>query len=323
MNNFKKSQKILLTLVLLLAVAITVLLVKQQQDLRQRATDTGLSATTACATNNTVVINVSFTNNSVSIVDVIAKDAQSGKEVALGAVNPGESATGTIETNLESLTQNAVMFETSTGESTNVTYNGLDCTSTTVACEVKEAKCSWDALADTTQYKVIVKDTDSGAVIKDDLVNHPGTSITFPAEAGKSYSCEVTPVNTCGEGQKASVEASCPAPTPTTVVPSATTTPTVNPSVTVTNTPVPPTNTPAPTETPRVTQPVATSTTSPSNPAATNTPVPTNVVKSKLSPTPTSIAALPPTGLSQDMLTITMIGTIIVLMGTFVVIFLW
>lgn len=339
MNALKKSQKIILLFIFIVGVVITLFLVKQQQDLRERAVQTDISAVTVCSTDGLVNINVSFTNTSTSIVNVAAKDTQTGKETVLGIANPGDILTGTIDSGVQSLGQNTVTFETSTGETKTATYQAIDCKGTTLACAIKQARCSWDALDNTTQYKVTVTNTDTGDLVKDGVVNHPTTSFVFPALPGKKYTCEVTAVNSCGDAEKAIGEGSCPLPTPT-VLPSSTPVPSITKevSVTQTNTITPsgihPTNTPNPTNTPILTNtPLPTNTPvkptgvlpSPPTSVAYRSPTPTTTAKttSVAKLTPTSISALPETGLQQDILMITVLGSAIVIMGAFVIIFLW
>jgi hypothetical protein len=321
MKMLKISQKIILILVFILGITLTVLLARQQQDIRQRASQTDLSAIGVCSSNNTIDINVSFTNTSAATINVIARDTKTGKELALGTVTPGSTIIGSIQTELQSLDQNVVTFETSAGETKTATYSQLDCTNTIRSCEVKEAQCTWDALDNTTQYKVTIIDTDTGAIVQSGVVNHPATSFTFPAEPAKKYTCEVTPVNSCGDGDTASAEGTCPVPTPTTVPsstpssPTDTTSPTAQPSTTV------PTATPNPAPTSTPTQ-QPTSTPIPTTVITGSTPVPTSVAAVNR-PTPTSIKKLPSTGFSQDIVVITAIGSTIAVMGAFIIIFLW
>jgi hypothetical protein len=243
MNTLKTAQKILIYFVFILGIIVVVLLAKQQQDVRQHASQADLSAVGVCSSNNTIDINISFTNTTAATVNVSGRDSKTGKEIALGSVTPGNTVTGTIQTGEQTLDQDMVTFETSAGETKTATYTKLDCASTIRSCEIKEAQCTWDALDNTTQYNVTIIDRDTGAVVKSGVINHPSTSFTFPAEPAKKYTCEVIPLNSCGNGEKVSAEGSCPAPTPTTMPssapsPSDITSPTTQPT-TIVPTPMP------------------------------------------------------------------------------------
>jgi hypothetical protein len=60
----------------------------------------------------------------------------------------------------------------------------------------------------------------------------------------------------------------------------------------------------------------------PSQPIGSNSPYPTQPPKGS-SPTPTPLTVLPPTGLPQDVVTMTVVGSAVALIGSFLVIFLW
>ena len=300
MKNLNLSQKILLGLIFIAGIVITLLLLRNPQDLRERATGNNVTAVPVCSQTGSININLSFTNTTDSVVRVLARDEQSGSTTALGEAEPGESISGVIETSDSSIDESNIIFEVSDGESYIASYTAYSCdTDTGGACAVEQARCIWDTVENTTQYKVKVTDNENDEVIKEETVNHPTISLVFPATAGGSYTCEVTPVNSCGEGSKDSAEGSCPVPTST-----------PNPSHT------PP---PAPTSTPGLT-----STPGPSNtPRPSDIPGPTNTSAGILNSTPTAIKQLPPTGFSQDVMTIAVFGSAIMLMGAFVVIFLW
>lgn len=177
------------------------------------------------------------------------------------------------------------------------------------SCPVQTARCSWSAATGTSvSYVVTVTDitipTAPVKIVDKQAVTQ--TSLTFPAQPGKKYTCEVVAKNTCGTGDSASSSAVlCPivtlTPTPTST-PSATSTvtprPTVTPLPTATPTPTPtPTTIPSPTPRPTVvltpTTPVVivTPTTPPVAFVPTSTPVPTKVI-AQATPIPT----IPPTG---------------------------
>jgi hypothetical protein len=196
------------------------------------------------------------------------------------------------------------------------------------ACEVKEAICRWDSLNNTTQYDVTITEVGKGTIIKQALINHPLTELAFPAEPGKQYQCDVQAKNSCGGGPIASgLGAACPAATPTpTATPGPSDTPTPGPSETPGPSPTP-TNGPSSTPTPSTSSgPTATSTAGPTTtPGSTMTPSPTDhtTISSASSPTPTPLTALPPTGLGDNIVTITLIGSTLAILGTFVFVFLW
>ena len=308
MKNLNLSQKILLGFIFIAGIVITLLLLRNPQDLRERATGDNVSAVPVCSQTGSININLSFTNTTDSVVRVLARDEQSGSTTALGEAEPGESISGVIETSDSSIDESNIIFEVSDGESYIASYTAYSCdTDTGGACAVEQARCIWDTVENTARYKVKVTDNENDEVIKEETVNHPITSLVFPATAGGSYTCEVTPVNSCGEGSKDSAEGSCPVPTST-----------PNPS----HTPAP-TSTPGLTSTPTST-PGLTSTPGPSNtPRPSDIPGPTNTSAGILNSTPTAIKQLPPTGFSQDVMTIAVFGSAIMLMGAFVVIFLW
>ena len=328
MKNLNLSQKILLGFIFIAGIVITLLLLRNPQDLRERATGDNVTAVPVCSQTGSININLSFTNTTDSVVRVLARDEQSGSTTALGDAEPGESISGVIETSDASVDESNIIFEVSDGESYIASYTAYSCdTDTGGACAVEQAKCIWDTVENTARYKVKVTDNENDEVIKEETVNHPITSLVFPATAGGSYTCEVTPVNSCGEGSKDSAEGSCPVPT-STPNPSHTPAPTSTPGLTSTPTSTPgltstPTSTPGLTSTPTST-PGLTSTPGPSNtPRPSDIPGPTNTSAGILNSTPTAIKQLPPTGFSQDVMTIAVFGSAIMLMGAFVVIFLW
>lgn len=213
-NLLKRSQIILLAIVFILSIAVTVFLVRQEQDPRNRADTLGQTAVTSCSANGIVHINLRFTNDSSSVVNISARDLGSGGMTDLGSINPNTTSNGIINTEKISVDQNIVVFENSAGETTTATYNALDCSANVRTCAVTEAKCSWDAVDNATEYKVKITESETGDLIKDVKVVHPTTSFVFPAQPGISYTCEVTPMNSCGEADKSTGEGSCPVATP-------------------------------------------------------------------------------------------------------------
>ncbi len=327
MKNLNLSQKILLAFIFIAGIVITLFLLRNPQDIRERATGNNVTAVPVCSGEGTININVSFTNTADSVVSVLARDEQSGETIALGEAEPGETLTEAISTSESEVEQGSVIFEVSDGETFNASYTDFSCDEDTRSCAVEQARCVWDVVENTTRYKVKVTDNGNDEVIKEETVDHPTTSLVFPAESGGSYMCEVTPINSCGEGEKDSAEGSCPLPT-NTPAPSNTPDPSITPSVTPTATTTPnPSHTPTPTATPGPSNtPGPTNTPGPSNtPGPTNTPtrMVTATPTTPAAGTPTAIKQLPPTGFTQDVMTIAVFGSAIILMGVFVVIFLW
>lgn len=169
------------------------------------------------------------------------------------------------------------------------------------ACQVTLAICRWDPLPGATAYTVRVTEVGTGVIIKpDQSVSSSTLLLLFPAQPEKTYKCEVSAQNSCGNGPVvASPLVICPGlPTPIstpTPIPGATSTPT--PIVTPTSTPGPtaastPTATPTPTPTPT---PIPTSTPTPTPvPTATPTPVPTSTPVPLPTPTPVVIVVATP-----------------------------
>lgn len=200
---------------------------------------------------------------------------------------------------------------------TNVPNNAQEI-QTMQQCPANGATCSWSAADKATSYHVIIKDDTTGDTIKDQTIT--GTQISFTPVVNDTFSCTVTPINTCGNGPTDRARNTCVAPntptpspqpteeiTPTeTPVPTETGTPTDTPVPTDTQTPTPtPTETPAPTET---SSPLAT---------PTDTPTPTEIVVAEVSPTevptagPTS-AEIPSAGSSSGVLFMIVSGVILV-----------
>ncbi len=221
MKTIKLSQKVLFGLIIAVGLAVIVFLLQQQQDLRQRATSVDHSAQTVCSGSSTVDIAFNYRNTGTEKVNVSVKDLQTGEEVQLGLVGPGLTVSGKIPTGKKSVSAGTLEFNED-GRKIGAAYAALSCDGVRT-CEVKQARCTWDATANTTQYNVVVKDGD-GKVIKEGTVSHPVTEFVFPAEPGKKYTCDVKAENRCGEGPRGSAEGTCPAPTAT-PVPTATPTP--------------------------------------------------------------------------------------------------
>ncbi len=234
-NFSKPSRRTLIFggLILLIVVLIfTIREVQRQQELRQRATGgiwhTEQSLTASCpAQGFGAQIEVSFTNkepdNPLNSMNVIAKDEQTGQTVEMGTIKAGETKKASIDTHLQTIKDGTVtlLLTWSDGrvdsDTRTLTYKAVgNCTPQPPICiDIKQGSCSWDALEGATQYHVLVKDGETGTVIKEETINAPQTSTTFPAQPGKSYECSVNGKNPCFEGQSTTQNGTCPALTPT------------------------------------------------------------------------------------------------------------
>jgi len=226
----KRILAVLGILVLLLIIPVTVLFLNQTQQIRQNAAGitpswiVAKSAEALCSS-GTVAIQYSFTNNDPSFgpMNVVVKDNQSGKSVNLGSVSPGQTKTGQIDTGL-STAQNGILFFILTGKGSSdtktVSYNALQCASSTptptpLVCQANQSTCSWDTNPNATKYIYKVTEKNSNTPVAQGTVNTPQTSVSFPSVAGKSYICEITPLNECSTGTSGKGEFNCAIPTPT------------------------------------------------------------------------------------------------------------
>jgi len=82
------------------------------------------------------------------------------------------------------------------------------------ACTTVQATCRWDSTPNATRYFVTVTEVASGTTIKSEWVTHPTTALTFSAEPGKTYRCNVSAENSCGQGPSATGQITCPTPLP-------------------------------------------------------------------------------------------------------------
>lgn len=81
-----------------------------------------------------------------------------------------------------------------------------------LACTTVQATCRWDPTPNVTRYFVTVSEVASGTTIKSEWVTHPTTALTFSAEPGKTYRCNVSAENSCGQGPSATGQITCPTP---------------------------------------------------------------------------------------------------------------
>lgn len=155
-------------------------------------------------------------------------------------------------------------------------------------CKPNIAICSWEASEGNIEFHYKITDTEDDSVVLEGDTDK--TKIEFPSKPGKTYKCEVTSINDCGEADPSSGTSKCPVPTPT---PTPSPSPSPSPKPTATPTPKP-TATPTPTKTPTNT-PIPTVVSSPTPTlAVSSTPTPTTPPQGGEETTP--VPTLPPTG---------------------------
>lgn len=187
---------------------------------------------------------------------------------------------------------------------------------------VGEAECSWNSTTGATSYHVKITKVGQAEPIFDDDTTE--TKVTFDADPGATYTCEVFAENNCGTGAKDSTTVNCALPS---LTPTLTLTPTTSPTSSPTPTKSPtPTLTPTSSPTPTPTTPVSTATPTPTTPpGSTATPTPTTpeVAVVTATPTPAEIAVvtstpiptLPPTGGSLATIGALFAGALVVIGG--------
>src|SRR3989344_137684 len=115
-------------------------------------------------------------------------------------------------------------------------------------CNFTQASCSWSSVAGATKYQLKITQVESGEVVRDEQVEAAVTKVEFPIVQNKTYKCEVSAINLCGEAGAAgshsllcAVDALVSTPTPTPPKPTSTPIPTTIPIPTLipTATPVP------------------------------------------------------------------------------------
>lgn len=63
-------------------------------------------------------------------------------------------------------------------------------------CSFTEASCSWDAVSGASKYALKITEVDSNSVVKTE--ESTGTRVVFPVTQGKTYQCDVSAINSCG-----------------------------------------------------------------------------------------------------------------------------
>lgn len=230
----KKVTIIILLFLLLLGIPLALYQSQITQIIKQFAWQTTQTATVVCSPDsNNLIIKVQFTNNDpAKDIDVGAKDVQTGKSVSLGTVPHGQTKSADIDTGVPSLKDGVVLFDVRSSISFAPQYDQLAANYKAVeACAAPSAApsipmcpagvspntgyCRWDALEGVTAYKVVVKESGSEKVVKEETLNAPAVESSFTMEPNKTYQCTVSPVNACGTGASAkSAEKSCPVPPP-------------------------------------------------------------------------------------------------------------
>ena len=106
---------------------------------------------------------------------------------------------------------------------TGVTVTYPDCSGST--CSFTTAGCSWNSATNASTYQIVVTEVDTGTQVTKQSVNASTTKLTFPVTAGRTYKCDVTGVNSCGQSGGTGtdsllcqVEGGTPIPTATPVV---------------------------------------------------------------------------------------------------------
>jgi hypothetical protein len=232
-NRLKQTLAGLGVLVLIIAGVFIFWQVQKQQETRGRASTvswlTAQTATVSCGSNGTAVINYTFTNTEPNRSMIVTlNDTQSSASANLDLVAPGITRTGSLDTNVASLSAGKVVFHLSWADDQSqsddipFSYSGVSCAGgngAPVCTDVSQSVCSWDQLPGVSQYHVSVVDVDSGQIVKSGTVASPDAQFVFPSAAGKTYQCSVSAENVCGIGDVTkSDKSTCPVPTPTPAV---------------------------------------------------------------------------------------------------------
>jgi hypothetical protein len=243
--NVSRRSKPLLFSILLIAVVVlplTVFLLQKEQVFQNFAWFTTQSAVSQCSsTTGTAVINATFSNTENSTaqnMNVVVNDLQTGTFVNMGTVKSGASKTVTIDTKKTSIKSGTVVYNltwtsgASGTDSRSATYTAVNSCSAptptptpqmcTAAGQASAGICQWDALPGADGYNVVVKETDTGAVVQTTTAAADATQTSFPMTPGKPYQCTVSATNECGNGTPSSgTPITCPVVTPTPPPPTA------------------------------------------------------------------------------------------------------
>lgn len=115
-------------------------------------------------------------------------------------------------------------------------------------CVADSGKCSWGIISGATSYDYKIVDTSTNTPLKQG--NTTNTLITFTPESGKTYRCEVTAKNNCGNSPAGIGTGSCDGVNTPTTAPDIEPTAKPTPTPEISPTPTTPTATPTPTPLP-------------------------------------------------------------------------
>lgn len=231
-KSSKNTSIFVLLVILLLGIPLTLYQAQIQQIIKQFAWQTNQTASALCSPNSQkIVISVQFTNREDSrSINVVARDIQTGKTVDMGVVKSGETKTSEIVTDNRAVRAGSVIFTLTSVEGTPSTDSFTANYQAIGACSQSETPpqacpagvtsdqgfCRWDQQNNAVEYKVVVKEVESGYVVKEETVKQPYTQSAFTMQPDKTYTCSVNAVNACGVGaQSVSPEKKCAVPTPT------------------------------------------------------------------------------------------------------------
>lgn len=118
-------------------------------------------------------------------------------------------------------------------------------------CNFTQASCTWSSVAGATKYQLKISQVESGEAVRDEQVEAAVTRVEFPIAQNKTYKCDVSAINSCGESGAAgshsllcAADALVSTPTPIPPQPTSAPIPTLTPIPTLIPTSTP---TPAPT----------------------------------------------------------------------------
>ena len=207
-----KTSIIFVLVILLLGLPFALYQSQIQQFFRQFAGQTNQTATAICSKDSTnLTISVQFKNTEPNKdAQVTVKDAQTGSSADLGEVKRGETRSGEIVTESKSLKAGSVIFTIKWSDGStdqySADYKAVDAcaapSAAPLACVENQGYCRWDPYENTVEYKVVVKETVTGSIIKEETVKHPKTESAFPMDPNKTYQCSVSAVNACGIGKE-------------------------------------------------------------------------------------------------------------------------
>ncbi len=66
-------------------------------------------------------------------------------------------------------------------------------------CSFVQADCTWNPASGASGYTVVVTEVDTNTVVKNETATPDTTKTVFPVTQGKTYKCDVSAVNACGQ----------------------------------------------------------------------------------------------------------------------------